>query len=321
MDSDAILQAVALGMPNIFVVRKDSPMNPTVVVSIDNFMRSLEETFPGEANRARLDFCAICLFRGNDYLRGMAAGLEQLWRAYLFTRLVDPAIKERGNKTFLIDTEKKTFDLFFLRRLILNSFKPADNLKLPSKIEQMEQKRARESTVASKKQPHPEDNGGYGNESDMDSADEQEGSELTDTTGDQETEEPSDLAEEAEEDEGEEEDNANEMRAERRAGKAYSVQRYLEGILWNLDMYCSGKCPDVGFTYGFQYGPSRRAIVAYVDEMSQTEACQSLAPGATSKLLGVMNSDQTFANPLVCALIVSVQWLVDIGLDGFLPAY
>jgi len=282
-------------------------MNPTVVVSIDNFMRSLEETFPGEANRVRLDFCAICLFRGNDYLRGMAAGLEHLWRAYLFTRLVDPAIEERGNKTFLIDTERKTFDLFFLKRLILNSHKPANHLKLPSKIEQMEQKRIKESTTAPKKQQHLEENGDYGNESDMEAADEQEGSELTDTTGDQETEDASDLAEEAEEEgEEEEEENADELRAARRGEKSYSVQKYLEGILWNLDMYCSGKCPDVGFTYGFQYGPPRRAIVVYVDEISQTKAYESLTPGATSNLLGVITSDQTFANPLVCALIVSV---------------
>ncbi|KAG0213877.1 hypothetical protein BGX28_003301 [Mortierella sp. GBA30] len=135
MDSDAVLQAIALGMPNIYVVRKDSPVDPSVVISIDRYIRSLEELFPGESNQVRLDFCALCLFRGNDYLRGLVTGLDQLWKSYLYTKLVDPSIQQRGNLRFLIDAENKTFDLFFLKQLILNSYKHPDQLRLPPEID------------------------------------------------------------------------------------------------------------------------------------------------------------------------------------------
>ncbi|KAK3829881.1 MAG: hypothetical protein JOS17DRAFT_791610 [Linnemannia elongata] len=289
MDSDAIIQAITLGMPNIFVVRKDSPQNPIVVISIDKFMRSLEGMFPGESNRTRLDFCALCLFRGNDYLRGLFVGLEKLWLAYLYTRLADPAIQTRGPARYLIDATLKTFDLFFLKQLILNSYKDNNKLKIPDNLapQQAQPQQQQSPIVESETEGSEQDE--YGNASDMESVggddsstddDEDKGGDINATGSN------SDI-----------DDNLDQE-------KKYSVKDYLEGVLWNLEMYCSGVCPDVSFTYKFQTAPPRRAIVTYVDTIAQKKPYQTLSASSTRKLIRVVTSDKTYLHPLVCAMIL-----------------
>ncbi|KAG0064573.1 hypothetical protein BGZ89_009017 [Linnemannia elongata] len=289
MDSDAIIQAITLGMPNIFVVRKDSPQNPIVVISIDKFMRSLEGMFPGESNRTRLDFCALCLFRGNDYLRGLFVGLEKLWLAYLYTRLADPAIQARGPARYLIDATFKTFDLFFLKQLILNSYKDNNKLKIPDNLapQQAQPQQQQSPVVESETEASEQDE--YGNASDMESAggDDSSTDDDEDAGGDiNATGSNSDIDESPDEE------------------KKYSVKDYLEGVLWNLEMYCSGVCPDVSFTYKFQTAPPRRAIVTYIDTVAQKKQYQTLSASSTKKLLGVVTSDKTYLHPLVCAMIL-----------------
>lgn len=290
MDSDAIIQAISLGMPNIFVVRKDAPQNPIVVISIDKFMSSLEGMFPGESNRTRLDFCALCLFRGNDYLRGLFVGLEKLWLAYLYTRLVDPAIQERGPAKYLIDANLKTFDLFFLKQLILNSYKDNNKLRIPVNLtpQQVQPLQQQQPTVESDTEaPEPDE---YGNASDMESA----GGDDSSTSDDEDaggnvnaTGSNSDI------------DDSQDQE------KKYSVKDYLEGVLWNLEMYCSGVCPDISFTYKFRTAPPRRAIVAYVETIAQKKSYRTLSPNTTKNLISVVTSDKTYLHPLVCAMIVS----------------
>ncbi|KAF9358976.1 hypothetical protein BGX26_000450 [Mortierella sp. AD094] len=236
MDSDAVLQAIALGIPNIYVIRKDSPVTPAVVISIDKFMRTLEETFPGESNRARLDFCALCLFRGNDYLCGLHLVLEKLWMSYLFTKLVDPEIKQRGVLGFLIDSDSNKFG----------------NLEIESG-------------------------------SDTDSPNENK--------SDSETE-------------GDSEPTSKEESEEDMDAKGYSVKKFLAGILWNLEMYCSGTCPDISFCYEHQYGPPKRAVVTYVDSVAQMKRHSALLPSTTSGILSVTRSNKKYLHPLVCGLIL-----------------
>ncbi|KAF9543617.1 hypothetical protein EC957_000621 [Mortierella hygrophila] len=289
MDSDAIIQAITLGMPNIFVVRKDSPQNPIVAISIDKFMRSLEGIFPGESNRSRLDFCALCLFRGNDYLRGLFVGLEKLWLAYLYTRLVDPAIQTRGPARYLIDATLKTFDLFFLKQLILNSYKDNKTLKIPDNLapQQAQPQQQQSPIVGSESEVSEQDE--YGNTSDMESASEDDSStdDDEDAGGDiNATGSNSDI------------DDSSDQE------KKYSVKDYLEGVLWNLEMYCSGVCPDVSFTYKFKTAPPRRAIVTYVDTIVQKKPYQTLSASSTRKLVGVVTSNKTYLHPLVCAMIL-----------------
>ncbi|KAG0371896.1 hypothetical protein BGX24_001017 [Mortierella sp. AD032] len=291
MDSDAIIQAITLGMPNVFVVRKDAPQNPIVVISIDKFMRSLEEMFPGESNRTRLDFCALCLFRGNDYLRGLFVGLDKLWLAYRYTRFIDPAIQTRGSAKYLIDANLKTFDLFFLKQLIFNSYKDINSLKIPENLtprpvqqqqEQQQQPSVKRDTEEASKQEE------YGNASDMESQDGNDSSSDDETSGNIDaTGSGSDI-----------EDSADQE------NKSYSVKDYLEGVLWNLEMYCSGVCPDVSFTYKYRTAPPRRAIVTYVDTIAQKKSYQSLSPSSTKKLVSVVRSDKTYLHPLVCAMIL-----------------
>ncbi|KAF9305673.1 hypothetical protein BGZ74_009316 [Mortierella antarctica] len=287
MDSDAVLQAIALGMPNIHVVRKDGP-SPGTVLSIDKFMHALEQTFPGESNRVRLDFCALCLFRGNDYLRGMSVGLEKLWKAYLYTRLVDPLIQSRKSK-FLIETDFKTFDLVFLRQLMLNSEIHPSELEL-----RIGQVGIAEPVVGGwvGRAVVVEKEDEYGLESDKESVGGQsDGDDNIDAENSDSDSEPGVLESEDKEDE--------ELDV-----KSYSVQKHLVGILWNLEMYCSGKCPDVAFVYEFQYAPPRRAITAYVTALAQTKGAQDLTPASTSKNLAPAKSDRQYLHPLVCALIL-----------------
>ncbi|KAF9339977.1 hypothetical protein BGZ91_004032 [Linnemannia elongata] len=288
MDSDAIIQAITLGMPNIFVVRKDSPQNPIVVISIDKFMRSLEGMFPGESNRTRLDFCALCLFRGNDYLRGLFVGLEKLWLAYLYTRLADPAIQARGPARYLIDATFKTFDLFFLKQLILNSYKDNNKLKIPDNLASQQAQPQQQQSLVVESETEASEQDEYGNASDMESAggDDSSTDDDEDAGGDiNATGSNSDIDESPDEE------------------KKYSVKDYLEGVLWNLEMYCSGVCPDVSFTYKFQTAPPRRAIVTYIDTVAQKKQYQTLSASSTKKLLGVVTSDKTYLHPLVCAMI------------------
>ncbi|KAF9968230.1 hypothetical protein BGZ70_005773 [Mortierella alpina] len=303
MDSDAVLQAIALGMPNIYVIRKDSPFDPAVVVSIDRFMRALEEIFPGESNRSRLDFCALCLFRGNDYLRGLSVGLERLWRAYLYTRHVDPLIQARGPLRFLIDAEFKTFDLYFLRQLILHSFKSNDGLRLPADMEEhrsRQHEKYKKQKQENKQKQQPKDTARtpvastdeepqYENESDMESVVDENEEHMTDSVSESDGEDVAPV-----EDAESEDDDSN----------RYSIKQFLQGVLWNLEMYCSGKCPDVSFSYDHRTAPPRRAIVAYVDTAAQAKVNHRLLPSFTNKLVGVIKSDKKFLHPLVCALIL-----------------
>ncbi|KAF8924453.1 hypothetical protein BGZ58_001771 [Dissophora ornata] len=289
MDSDAVLQAIALGMPNIYVIRKDLPMIPAIVISIDRFMRTLDGLFPGESNQARLDFCAMCLFRGNDYLRGLAVGLEKLWRAYLYTKLADPVIQRRGALKFLIDADSKTFDLLFLKQLMTNSYSHMSKLNLPLGIEQQHKQQQQTSTL-----PNPPSKVGsddYENASDMESADENDI--LTRDESDSDVEGGDSVIE----DEDEDEENPSD-------DKAYSVKKFLAGILWNLEMYCSGMCPDVSFSYLYRQSPPRRALLEFVDEMAATKPYTTLQPTATKNVVFVTTSDKEYLHPLVCALIL-----------------
>ncbi|KAG0005253.1 hypothetical protein BGZ80_009243 [Entomortierella chlamydospora] len=297
MDSDAIIQAIALGIPNIYVIRKDSPANPAIVISIDKFMRTLEEIFPGESNRVRLDFCALCLFRGNDYLRGLHVSLEKLWTSYLFTKLIDPEIKQRGALRFLIDSDYKTFDLFFLRKLILNSYKD------PRQLQQTLQEAQESNPILPSLVTNKLGNLEIKNEGDTDSPDENK--------SDSETEGDSELTSKEEEDDDDEEDEEDEEEEEEEEeddddmeAKDYSMKKFLAGVLWNIEMYCSGTCPDISFCYEYQCGPPRKAVVTYVDSVAQTKRHSTLLPSTTNGILSVARSDKKYLHPLVCGLIL-----------------
>ncbi|KAG0346520.1 hypothetical protein BG004_001536 [Podila humilis] len=290
MDSDAILQAIALGMPNIHVVRKDGH-GPGIIVSIDNFMHELEQIFPGESNRVRLDFSAICMFRGNDYLRGMAVGLERLWMGYLYTKLADREMEIRKT-TYLIDADIKTFDLYFLRQLMMNSEKSSSMLQIPERrdIAKLFEPVETKMTFSAGKSEEQEV---YGIQSDKESVEDIDSD--SDASG-SDSDEVLDTLEPGDKDEDEE------LRI--LDVKSYSVQKYLVGVLWNLEMYCSGRCPDISYVYDFQYAPPRRAISEFVTALENSEATRRLTPVATSKILESARSNQQYPHPLVCALVL-----------------
>ena len=52
-----------------------------------------------------------------------------------------------------------------------------------------------------------------------------------------------------------------------RAGKGmYDVESYLQGILWNVQMYIDGYVPDYYYTYKAKYAPDARAIQRWVEQ-------------------------------------------------------
>ncbi|KAF9362911.1 hypothetical protein BGX34_005273 [Mortierella sp. NVP85] len=283
MDSDVVLQAIALDMPNVYAVRRSAPHEPALFISIDRFMHTLEGLFPGESDRVRLDFCALCLFRGNDYLRGLAVGIDRLWLAYLYTKLVDPVIQQRGPLKFLIDAEFKTFDLVFLKQLLLNSYKRPIDLALPADLTSKLPKQEDDSTSY----PLGDDEYEVDDlEEDMKNLDTQDGA----------ANETDEEEEEEEEEEKEEEEVGSDS--------LHSVNKFLAGVLWNLEMYCSGKCSDITFRYNYSSSPPRRALIKFVDTTAQTKRYQGLLPSATSKIISVKRSDTPYLHPLVCGLIL-----------------
>ncbi|KAI7830315.1 XRN 5'-3' exonuclease N-terminus-domain-containing protein [Gamsiella multidivaricata] len=332
MDSDAVLQAIALGMPNMYVIRKDSPFTPAIVISIDRFMNALERMFPSDSNQIRLDFCALCLFRGNDYLPGLFVGLDRLWDVYLYTKLVDPVIRQRGALRFLVSAESKTFDLFFLKQLILNSYMNPKDLRakvsdigrqqpiqqLQRQLKQMglqslnsldqqkevrQQKQQNISTLSPTIKEPRRSVSEYEDESDMESLDEEDDNFSVDEErdgGSDSSEDSSTDSEETSEKEGD--------------PRHYSVKQFLDGVLWNLEMYCTGKCPDVSFCYNYRQGPPRRALVDYVNTIASISHHSNLHPRTTKDIVSIARSDKKYVHPLVCALIllppnISAQYL------------
>ncbi|KAG0002079.1 hypothetical protein BGZ65_002941 [Modicella reniformis] len=324
VDSDAVLQAIAIGVPNVYAVRKGNPSKPVLVISIDRFMRTIEELFPGESDRVRLDFCALCLFRGNDYLRGLTVGLDTLWKAYLYTKLVDPVIQQRGALRHLIDAEFKTFDLVFLKQLLFNSYKNSRNLELPRNLQPRSQLQPQQHPSKSPKPPQsqptplqpqptplqpqptplqPQEQyqageGVYELASDMESADEDIDSETDDDEDEDKNKNENNDAEDPITGQDSEDETAT---------KKFSINKFLTGVLWNLEMYCSGKCPDVSFCYNYPSSPPRRALISFVNSTAQMKRYRTLQPSATTKLISVERSDKKYLHPLVCALILLPQ--------------
>jgi hypothetical protein len=46
---------------------------------------------------------------------------------------------------------------------------------------------------------------------------------------------------------------------------------YLQGLLWTIQMYTDGYCPDVTYVYGWNYGPSAESLLEYIDFGSTPE--------------------------------------------------
>ncbi|KAF9580206.1 hypothetical protein BGW38_003245, partial [Lunasporangiospora selenospora] len=297
MDSDAVIQAISTSLPNIFVVRYGGPGTLMDVVSIDRTMRELELLFPGESNRVRLDFCAICLLRGNDYLRGIAAGIERLWASYLYTKMGDPEITTRSAPSYLIDAQYKTFDLVFLRQMILNSYKSPANLLLTEGAYQHRQFQ-RQKEVLRKVEMKNEANPGtaedpFSDDRNWNQSDSEEENDKK-NGGDGEDGKESD-SEEREESNEEDENNENVVGW---------VPQFLNGILWNIEMYCTGTCPDVSFAYSYQHAPPRRQLISYINALAETSEHHKLLPSSTHKLLHVPTSPRQYLQPLICALVL-----------------
>ncbi|RUS20728.1 hypothetical protein BC937DRAFT_94498, partial [Endogone sp. FLAS-F59071] len=119
-DSDAILQAIASGIPRLFIIRKNQTEQHRCL-SIDHLVAQLETRFPGQGPRVRLDFVLLAMMCGNDYLAKVRyLNMDRLWSHYI--RLKNGKGKgpsaARYKNMFLVDTERKTINLDMIKGLM-----------------------------------------------------------------------------------------------------------------------------------------------------------------------------------------------------------
>ncbi|TPX72379.1 hypothetical protein SpCBS45565_g00470 [Spizellomyces sp. 'palustris'] len=62
----------------------------------------------------------------------------------------------------------------------------------------------------------------------------------------------------------------------------YNVRKYLEGLLWNLDMYMNGRCSDYRFMYPYSHGPAATDVGAWIDGVERTEGITELSLPVTN---------------------------------------
>jgi XRN 5'-3' exonuclease N-terminus len=134
-DADIVLQALAtVAVQNLFVyIHCASPttVRRNTVISVWKIARHLHKLFPRDSLTVRLDFIAIAIMNGNDYvpkLRGST--MSRLWRRYLKLRGRYGGFDESKSRDFsavegakfasetLIDPVSRTFNWPFLCALV-----------------------------------------------------------------------------------------------------------------------------------------------------------------------------------------------------------
>ncbi|KAG0242779.1 hypothetical protein BGW41_003455 [Actinomortierella wolfii] len=294
LDSDTILQALALAIPNMYVIRKEKSKQH-VAISIDHLMMAISEQFPGGALRARLDFCALCMFRGNDYLRGMPIGIDRLWNSYIFTKTKDNTLTAKNS--WLLDVNYKCFDLVFLRQLMKNAIRmPKTPNRMPNKLTSLLKEATTNLAAATTAAGETSDDSD--DESDMttDASD-------IDSDTDSDTECDTSVVEDDEDEETPQDPYGG------GPTPMFSVERYLQAVLWNIEFYSSGVCPDISFIYDFRIAPKPASIVAYIDSIESKKSLAALQPSAASKYLGVPTSKADYPSPLVTPLDSGAKYL------------
>jgi hypothetical protein len=289
-DADIVLQALAtVAVQNIFVyIQSAAPASGgrrvSTVISVWNIACHLHKLFPQDSLTVRLDFIAVAIMNGNDYvpkLRGST--MARLWRRYMklrgrycfneenpgeFSSVEDAKF---ANQT-LIDPVARTFNWPFLCALVKNTGAVVPEITVETLTEsrqQMAQNQARitqaPSVLALDFEPEcedadsdmPEDEILYdGNENGADLdvlAVDSDGSaeDLPEMESEELAGSASDEAEQSESesefDEYEDPDSAHIatlIAISGSSGKFYDTEQWLRTLLYTLHMYIDGYCPD-----------------------------------------------------------------------------
>ena len=84
------------------------------------------------------------------------------------------------------------------------------------------------------------------------------------------------------------------------AARRYNTLSYLEGILWTVETYVDGECPDYGWEYGYDIAPSASAIASFL--------LQQLRARATKDIQVVISTPrserQALPAPVVASLVL-----------------
>lgn len=128
-DADLILMLISCGVRNSLCCSEWQSANEKLkCFSYNHFITTLKKKFKcsddNEAHRIRMDFVAISLFLGNDYLPKLAgSSMDLLWNSY-----VD--IKRKGQKSYLWDTDREQLNLKMLSILLQSAIKRTPNSTL-----------------------------------------------------------------------------------------------------------------------------------------------------------------------------------------------
>ena len=293
-DADIVLQALATShIRNLFVYlrhyKKKGKTKHNYIISLWQVVRQLEITFGNHSSpRCRLDLIVMAMLTGNDYLpklRGVSLG--RLWKRYLALKV--PSKTKNAKSTnlpfrdaYLIDADNRTFNWPFLHALL-------DNVGAPVKPIDVEIDAEQRSEV----DHHKSDGNGTmdeevivynGNETGVPMEEFVNFAQdwMSEDDSDDEDYAPNSDDDDDDDDEYDYDDDMmcvdeNAQHLETLAaytdnGVLYDTERWLRTVLWTLQMYIDGVCPDYHFQYARPYAPSCHDIADYVQKQGVSSA-------------------------------------------------
>ncbi|KAJ3293899.1 hypothetical protein HK104_004128 [Borealophlyctis nickersoniae] len=315
IDGDVIVQAMAAGMPNVYVVRKIKTERHRCI-SIDAFIKALDSRL-GNGHRARLDFVLLTLLGGNDYLKKLrGASMDALWVKYCM-------LKDVEKDGWLVDPEGKRIDLEMLRKLcevrlgrnwrqyrkkpppIPSPMPPAaappPKQTPASDVIDTEEEDTEEIIVFSPAATLPSRSAVAESSEDLDLPFAKD--DLDVFPDDDEEAEKEDADEDDDDDEDDEEDEEDFSNLIPHSNIS-SPSEYIQGLLWNLDMYITGVCGDYGYIYEYPYAPVMPHLAKWIEERGGRWAGGAGGPGSG---FGGAAAPQEPLMPLMCAFMVIPQ--------------
>uniref|UniRef100_A0A7S1XEB9 Xrn1 N-terminal domain-containing protein n=1 Tax=Compsopogon caeruleus TaxID=31354 RepID=A0A7S1XEB9_9RHOD len=260
-DADIVLQGLATTSFRDLFVYAQSRRDEGTVISISLLVKALEDNFPGESDRVRLDFIVLCLMNGNDYLpKVRGVGFDSLWNGYI-------AIKkgrEQFQGQYLLDSTRRTFNWPFLVALLetIRSVVIEPHVLLAEKSLQVEEP-SRMNEEEHDVPPDPNEIILY--TGDM-TASASTSAAIPDVDDDEEDHADDEIDDESVGDDGEYdyESAYDETNTGESPNRLFDIELFLRGILWNVQMYVDGFCPDYTYVYPELYAPSPTAIMNWV---------------------------------------------------------
>ncbi|RKO89147.1 XRN 5'-3' exonuclease N-terminus-domain-containing protein [Blyttiomyces helicus] len=254
-DNDILLQAIVARVPGIVVVNADTK----TVFSADEFLLAMQGLFPNrDAGRTSMDLAAIILCcGGNDYFPKIRwTSIDSTWRHY-------KNVARRRPTEYLVDSNGESFNLSFLRELMtspMNSERESErwrpsNAPVPSNPATLPQKAAhvpsRDAQTARVSQVDAIKN------------DEDDVSDDDEILADSE--------------DGSDDELVIDYAPVTAIGDEQKCKRYLDSIIWCLDMYVQGKCDDYFHLYSGK-SPKPSEFIEFIDEALAAPSDPAFSP-------------------------------------------